>query len=67
VMNTLAGTNLRQLAQLQQANTAGGTDLLRQGVLLDLQGLSIRESAQVGLHTKGTGTIPLERRIFCYW
>jgi len=56
VMNTLAGTNLRQLAQLQQANTAGGTDLLRQGVLLDLQGLSIRESAQVGLHTKGTGT-----------
>lgn len=56
VMNTLAGTNLRQLAQLQQANTAGGTDLLRQGVLLDLQGLSIRESAQVGLHTKGTGS-----------
>ena len=56
VLNTLAGTNLRQLAQLQQANTAGGTDLLRQGVLLDLQGLGIRESAQVGLHTKGTGT-----------
>jgi len=56
VINTLAGTNLRQLAQLQQANTAGGTDLLRQGVLLDLQGLGIRESAQVGSHTKGTGT-----------
>lgn len=56
VMNTLAGTNLRQLAQLQQANTAGGTDLLRQGVLLDLQGLAIRESAQVGLHTAGTGS-----------
>ena len=56
VLNTLAGTNLRQLAQLQQANTAGGTDLLRQGVLLDLQGLGIRESAQVGTHTKGTGT-----------
>ena len=56
VLNTLAGTNLRQLAQLQQANTAGGTDLLRQGVLLDLQGLGIRESAQVSTHTKGTGT-----------
>jgi hypothetical protein len=56
VINTLAGTNLRQLAQLQQANTAGGTDLLRQGVLLDLQGMAIRESAQVGLHTNGTGT-----------
>ena len=55
VLNTLAGTNLRQLAQLQQANTAGGTDLLRQGVLLDLQGLAVRESAQVQSHTKGTG------------
>src|SRR6056297_1659795 len=37
VMNTLAGTNLRQLAELQKANEAGGTDLLRQGTLLDLQ------------------------------
>lgn len=56
VMGTAAGTNLRQLAQLQQANTAGGTDLLRQGVLLDLQGLSIRESAGIQSHTKGTGS-----------
>ena len=56
VLNTVAGTNLRQLAQLQKANEAGGTDLLRQGVLLDLQGLMLRESAQVQSHTKGTGT-----------
>lgn len=56
VMNTLAGTNLRQLAQLQKANEAGGTDLLRQGTLLDLQGIMIKESAQVQDHTKGTGT-----------
>lgn len=56
ILNTLAGTNLRQLAQLQNANQAGGTDLLRQGILLDLQGLGIRESAQVQSHTKGTGT-----------
>ena len=55
VLNTLAGTNLRQLAQLQKANEAGGTDLLRQGILLDLQGLGIRESAAVASHTKGTG------------
>ena len=55
VLNTLAGTNLRQLAQLQKANEAGGSDLLRQGILLDLQGLGIRESAQIKLHTKGTG------------
>lgn len=55
VLNTLAGTNLRQLAQLQKANEAGGSDLLRQGILLDLQGLGIRESAQIYSHTKGTG------------
>lgn len=55
VLNTVAGTNLRQLAQLQKANESGGTDLLRQGVLLDLQGLMMRESAQVQSHTKGTG------------
>lgn len=55
ILNTLAGTNLRQLAQLQKANEAGGTDLLRQGTLLDLQGMMIKESAQVKAHTKGTG------------
>lgn len=56
VMNTLAGTNLRQLAQLQKANESGSDSLLRQGVLLDLQGLGLRESAGVQMHTKGTGT-----------
>ena len=55
VMNTVAGTNLRQLAQLQKANEAGGGELLRQGTLLDLQGLMIKESAQVQNHTAGTG------------
>ena len=55
VLGTVAGTNLRQLAQLQRANESGGTDLLRQGVLLDLQGMAVRESAQVQAHTKGTG------------
>lgn len=56
VMNTLAGTNLRNLAQLQKANEAGGTNLLRQGTLLDLQGLMMKESAQVVSHTQGTGS-----------
>jgi hypothetical protein len=55
VLSTVAGTNLRQLAQLQKVNEAGGADLLRQGTLLELQGLSLRESAQVQAHTKGTG------------
>lgn len=55
VMNTVASTKLRNLAQLQKANEAGSTALLRQGVLLDLQGVMLRESAQVKAHTKGTG------------
>lgn len=55
IVNTLAGTNLRQLAQLQKANEAGGVDMLRQGILLDLQGLGLRESAGIQLHTAGTG------------
>lgn len=55
VMNSVAGTNLRQLASLQSVNTAGSSDLLRQGTLLDLQGLMIKESAGISSHTKGTG------------
>ena len=56
VLNTLAGTNLRQLSTLQSVNQAGNDTLLRQGTLLDLQGLAVRESAQVQSHTKGAGT-----------
>lgn len=56
VINTAAGTKLRNLAQLQKVNEAGGDDLLRRGTLLDLQNIMIKESAGVGLHTKGTGT-----------
>lgn len=55
VMDTTAGANLRSLAQLQKANEAGGTELLRQGTLLDLQGFFLKESAQITTHTKGTG------------
>lgn len=54
-INSLAGTNLRNLANLQKANEAGGTELLRQGTLLDLQGLMIKESAAIVQVTKGTG------------
>lgn len=55
IVNTSAGTNLRQLAQLQKANESGGTELLRQGTLLDLQGFMVKESAQIQAHTKGSG------------
>tara|TARA_R110002020_G_scaffold41283_1_gene121837 strand:- start:10205 stop:11371 length:1167 start_codon:yes stop_codon:yes gene_type:complete len=56
VMNTAASTKLRNLAHLQRVDQAGGSELLRQGVLLDLQGVMMRESAQVVSHTKGAGT-----------
>ena len=56
VLNSAAGTNLRNLAQLQKANEAGSDAMLRQGTLLDLQGAMLKESGQVQAHTKGTGT-----------
>lgn len=55
-LSTTAGTKLRNLAQLQKANEAGGDQLLRQGTLLDLQGVMLKESAGIQLHTKGAGT-----------
>ncbi len=55
VINTTAGAKMRALAQLTKANESGSTELLRRGVLLDLFGFAVRESAQVKTHTKGTG------------
>jgi hypothetical protein len=54
ILDTVAGTRLRQLAELYKANESGSTSLLRQGELLNLLGFSIKESAGVPLHTKGT-------------
>ncbi len=56
VMNTAAGTLLRNLAQLQKGNEAGGVELLRRGTLLELQGIQIKESAGIGTHTAGTAS-----------
>jgi hypothetical protein len=53
VMNTLAGANVR--GKQAGANQAGTDSILRQGVLLDVNGLALRESAQIQSHTKGTG------------
>lgn len=55
-INSLAGTKLRNNTQLQKVNEAGNDTLLRQGRLLDLQGIMIKESAGIIAVTKGTGT-----------
>lgn len=54
VVNTAAGANLRGL-QGGKVNEAGSDMILRQGILLDIHGFSIRESAGVKTHIKGTG------------
>lgn len=56
VLNSAAGAKMRNLANLQKANEAGNTSLLRQGTLLDLQGMMIKESGQILQHTAGGGT-----------
>lgn len=54
VLNSTAGAALRKLAQLQKVNESGDS-LLRQGELLNLLGFSLKESAGIASHTKGTG------------
>jgi hypothetical protein len=56
VIGTTEGAALRTLTQLTKANEAGETSMLRQGVISDLEGFSIRESAQVKSPTIGTIT-----------
>lgn len=55
VINTTAGAKLRTLTQLTKANEAADATLLRRGVLLDVHGFAIRESAKVQSTTAGTG------------
>lgn len=52
VLNTSAGANLR--GKQAQAYMTGDTSLLRQGVLLDVNGFMLRESAAVPTVTAGT-------------
>lgn len=55
VLNTGAGANLRGKQGGRGVDAEGTDSILRQGVLLDVHGFAIRESAQVKSHTKGTG------------
>jgi hypothetical protein len=47
VMDTTAGAAMRTLTQLSSVDSAGDSTLLRQGVLLNVHGFNMRESAQV--------------------
>jgi hypothetical protein len=55
VVDTAAGFNLRKLGIIQQAYQAGSDQERRSGQLLKQFGFSIRESAGISTHTKGTG------------
>lgn len=55
VVDTAAGANLRAVPNLVRVNESGTTMTLRDGELLDLHGFSVRESAGIPFHTKGTG------------
>jgi len=54
VMDTTAGATIQ--GKQAQANITGTDSLQRQGILLPLAGLDLRQSAQISSHTKGTGT-----------
>jgi P22 coat protein - gene protein 5 len=55
-LSTTAGTKLRNLANLQSVAASGSDSLLRQGELLNLQGLRLKESAGIGIVAKGTAS-----------
>jgi len=54
VIDTSAGSNLRGKQAANAADPAGSVSLLRQGVLTDLNGMMVRESAQIKTHTAGS-------------
>ena len=57
VVNTAAMANLRgKQTVLYKVNESGSSQTLRQGVVGDIFGMDIHTSAQIGVHTKGTGT-----------
>ena len=56
ILSTGAATNLKTLSHIYKVNEAGASDTLRNGVLLDIDGVAIKQSAGVASHTKGAGT-----------
>lgn len=56
VLSTSGGARFRYPSQTIGANTAGSDSMLRQGVLLTMFGMDMRESAQIKTATAGTAT-----------
>lgn len=57
IINTTASAKLKKLTQLQKVNEAGSDSLVRQGILLDINGFAIREDAAIApVAAVGTGT-----------
>ncbi len=55
VIDSTAGAKLRTLGAMNAVDSAGSSDLLRQGVLGTIHDFGIRESAKVTTNTNGTG------------
>lgn len=55
ILSTGAATNLKTLSHLYKVNEGGSAATLRNGVLLDIDGVAIKQSAGVASHTKGAG------------
>lgn len=56
VIDTTAGVAFRSIANLFRVSEAGDSSLLRQGILGDLYGFGIRESAGIQPYAAGAGT-----------
>lgn len=56
VINSVASTKLRNLTNLYKVNEAGSSALLRQGILQDISGIMVKESAGVSATTAGAMT-----------
>ena len=54
VFDTTVGANFLSLGQVTKANEAGTTTLREQGIVLDIHGMKLRESAKIQTHTAGT-------------
>lgn len=56
VVSTGAATNLKLLSHIYKVNESGDAGTLRNGTILDIDGVQIKQSAGVASHTKGAAT-----------